>query len=140
MSWLFTNRFSATKYMKVKRMGITELLRRIWLFSANKTKSSESFCKQPTQLIVELNSSLRHIIVTLLSCLITTVLAFETFPNDSSLVTSYTATIRLACFQTSFKISWYISFPEESIRNSSTKVRNIWFFLLSFSQNERKID
>ena len=65
LSWLFTNRFRATRYMKVKRMGITEILRRIWLFSANKTKSSESFSKQPTQLIVELNSSLRHIIVTL---------------------------------------------------------------------------
>ena len=50
--------------MKVKRMGITEVLRRIWLFSANKIKSSESFSKQPTQLIVELNSSLRQIIVT----------------------------------------------------------------------------
>ena len=50
--------------MKVKRMGITEILRRIWLFSANKIKSSESFSKQPTQLIVELNSSLQHIIVT----------------------------------------------------------------------------
>ena len=37
--------------MKVKRMGITEILRRIWLFSANKIKSSESFSKQPTQLI-----------------------------------------------------------------------------------------
>ena len=51
--------------MKVKRMGITEILRRIWIFSANKIKSSESFSKQPTQLIVELNSSLRHIIVTM---------------------------------------------------------------------------
>ena len=50
--------------MKVKRMGITEILRRIWLFSANKIKSSESFSKQSTQLIVELNSSLQHIIVT----------------------------------------------------------------------------
>jgi len=49
--------------MKVKRMGITEILRRIWLFSANKIQSSESFSKQPTQNIVELNSSLRHIIV-----------------------------------------------------------------------------
>ena len=36
-------------------MEITEILRRIWLFSANKIKSSES---EPTQLIVELNSSL----------------------------------------------------------------------------------
>ena len=43
-------------------MGITEILRRILLFSANKIKSSESFSKQPTQLIVELNSSLRQII------------------------------------------------------------------------------
>ena len=50
--------------MKVKRMGITEILRTIWLFSSNKMKSSESFRKQPTQIIVELNSSLQHIIVT----------------------------------------------------------------------------
>ena len=64
LSWLFTNRFRATRYMKVKRMGITEILRRIWLFSANKTKSSEFISKQPTQLIVKLNSSLRQIIVT----------------------------------------------------------------------------
>ena len=65
LSWLFTNRLSATRKMKVKRMGITEILRRIWLFSANKIKSSESVSKQPTQLIIELNLSLRHIIVTL---------------------------------------------------------------------------
>ena len=51
--------------MKVKRMGITEILRRIWLFSANKIISFESFSKQPTHFIVELNSSLRHIIVTM---------------------------------------------------------------------------
>ena len=51
--------------MKVKRMGITEILRRISLFSANRTKSSESFSKQPTQLIVERNSSLWQIIVTI---------------------------------------------------------------------------
>jgi hypothetical protein len=43
--------------MKVKRMGITEILRRIWLFYANKIKSSESGSKQPTQLIIKLNSS-----------------------------------------------------------------------------------
>ena len=45
--------------MKVKRMGITEILRRIWLF-ANKIKSSESVGKPPTHLIVKLNSSLRQ--------------------------------------------------------------------------------
>ena len=45
-------------------MGNTEILKRIWLFSANKMKSSESFSKQPTQFIVELNSSLVDIIVT----------------------------------------------------------------------------
>ena len=44
-------------------MGITEILRRIWLFIANKIKSSEFFNKQQTQLNVELNSSLLHIIV-----------------------------------------------------------------------------
>ena len=43
-------------------MGITEILRRIRLFSANKIKSSEYFSKQPTQLIVKLNSSLQYII------------------------------------------------------------------------------
>ena len=45
LSWLFNNRFSATRYMKVKKMGITTILRRIWLFSANKIKSSESVRK-----------------------------------------------------------------------------------------------
>ena len=50
--------------MKVKRIGITEILRRICLHSANKIKSSESGSKQPTLLIVELNSSLWQIIVT----------------------------------------------------------------------------
>ena len=39
LSWVFTNRFNATRCMKVKRMGTTEILRRIWLFSANKVKS-----------------------------------------------------------------------------------------------------
>ena len=100
-SWLFTKRLSATRYTIVKRMGITEMLRWIWLFTANKIKSSESgstlitllgvpyLChfgstsfvlpiqpknknnshksKQPIQLIVKLNSSLRHIIVTMQS-------------------------------------------------------------------------
>ena len=71
---MFTNRLSVTRHMKVKRMGIVEILRRIWLFAASKIKISESVSKEPTQLIVELNSSLRHIIVTfgsdglLLSC------------------------------------------------------------------------
>ena len=32
-------------------MGITEILRRIWLFSAN-IKSSEYFSKHPTQLTI----------------------------------------------------------------------------------------
>ena len=42
--------------MKVKRIRIIEILRRVWLFSANKIK----------KLIFELNSSLRQIIVTLI--------------------------------------------------------------------------
>ena len=33
-------------------MGITEIFRRIWLFSANKIKSSELFSKQTAQLIM----------------------------------------------------------------------------------------
>ena len=55
LRWLFTNRLSATRYMNVKRMGITDMLRRIWLFSANKMKISESVSKQPTQLIIVAN-------------------------------------------------------------------------------------
>ena len=43
--------------MKVKRMGITEILRRIWLFSANKIKALNLLVNN------QLNSSLRHIIV-----------------------------------------------------------------------------
>jgi hypothetical protein len=65
MSGLFTDRLSAARYMKVKRTGITEILRRVWLFTANTIKSSESFSKQPTQLIVELNSPLRQMIDTI---------------------------------------------------------------------------
>jgi hypothetical protein len=39
--------------MKVKRMGITEIVRRIWLFSANKIKKIfESVSKKPTELII----------------------------------------------------------------------------------------
>ena len=48
---------------ELKRMGITGILRSIWLFSANKIKSSGFFSKQPTQLIVKLNSSLRQQII-----------------------------------------------------------------------------
>ena len=40
LSWLFTNIFSPTRYMKVKKMGITEIWGRIWLFSANKIKKT----------------------------------------------------------------------------------------------------
>ena len=58
LNWLFTNRLSATRYMKVKRMGITEILRKIWQFSANEIKSSESVNKQPTQLIIA--AEIRH--------------------------------------------------------------------------------
>ena len=57
LSWLFTNRLSAPIYTKVKGMGITQILRRICLFSAHNIKSCESFSKQLTHLIVELNSS-----------------------------------------------------------------------------------
>ena len=47
----------------MKQNGNSRNFERIWLFSADKIKSPESFSKQPTQLILELNSSLRHIIV-----------------------------------------------------------------------------
>ena len=44
--------------MKVKRMGITEILRRIWVFSANKMKSSESVSEHQIQLIIA--AEIRH--------------------------------------------------------------------------------
>ena len=47
-------------YMKVKRIEITEILRRIWLFSENKIKTSGSVGKQSTQLKFEFNLSLRQ--------------------------------------------------------------------------------
>ena len=51
--------------MKVKRIKRTEILRRIWLFSANEIEKKYEFVsKQPTQLIIELNSLLRQIIDT----------------------------------------------------------------------------
>ena len=72
MSWVqwwvelvgYSNRLSATRYMKGKRMGMIEILGGIWLFSANEMKMSETFSKEPTQVIVEIIFSLRHIIVT----------------------------------------------------------------------------
>ena len=51
--------------MKIKRMGMIEILRWMWLFSKSKKKNSETFSQQPTHLIVELNLSLRHIVVTI---------------------------------------------------------------------------
>jgi hypothetical protein len=54
----FVGSFSATRCMKVKRMGISDILRRIWLLSANKIKNSESVGKQPTQLIIA--AEIRH--------------------------------------------------------------------------------
>ena len=53
--------------LNFKIMGMTEILRSIWLFSTNKIKSSQSFSKQPTQLIVELNLSSRQKLGTILS-------------------------------------------------------------------------
>ena len=46
-------------YLKGKAMGlgIKEILRRIWLISASKIKSSESIYKQSTQVKLKLNSS-----------------------------------------------------------------------------------
>ena len=48
--------------MKVKKMGITEILRRIWLFSANKIKFYESVSKQPTDLIIAAHKCHKNIV------------------------------------------------------------------------------
>ena len=57
--------YKQIKLMEFKRMGIKEIFRRIWLFSENKIKNSESVSTQPSQLIVELNSLLRQKLGTL---------------------------------------------------------------------------
>ena len=49
-----------------------------WTISAKKIKSSESLCKEPIQPIVELSSSLRHIIVTR-ECLFFALFCSKTF-------------------------------------------------------------
>ena len=48
-------------------MGIKEILRRIWLISADKIKTSESVGKQSTQHKLELNSSVRQKLGTITS-------------------------------------------------------------------------
>jgi len=52
MRWLktqFSDKILLDKYMKVKRMGTKDILRRVWLISANKMKPSKSICKQSSQ-------------------------------------------------------------------------------------------
>ena len=50
-SWLFTNRVRATRYMKVKRMGTIEILRRTWLHTALvKVEVSELIAPVPSEL------------------------------------------------------------------------------------------
>ena len=44
-------------------MRNTEILKKIWLFSANKRKSSESISKQPTQLIIATHNCHNRLIV-----------------------------------------------------------------------------
>ena len=62
LSSLLTNRSRATRYMKVKSIEITEILRRIWLFSAKKIQSPESgriktySTHRWTQLIIVVNN------------------------------------------------------------------------------------
>ena len=58
--------------MKVKRKGITEILRRIWLFSANKIKKALNLYVNN-----QLNSSLRHVIVTF----ILSIMYCQSFPR-----------------------------------------------------------
>ena len=74
--------------MKVKRMGITEILRRIWLFSANKIKSSEFFSKQPSQLIIKLNSSLLQKLGTLVPKIKKSVKSVNNMSSDEILCKS----------------------------------------------------
>ena len=61
--------------MKVKRMGIKEILRRVWLFSVNKIISSESFSKQQAQLIIAAHNC--HIRIKLWHCRMYNVTSFQ---------------------------------------------------------------
>ena len=58
---------SATRCIKVKRIGIKETLRSIWLISGNKIKPSQSICKQSSKLKIKLRlkSSLWQTIATM---------------------------------------------------------------------------
>ena len=58
----FSDKVLLDTYMKVNGMRIKEILRRIWLLSANKIKPSESICKQSSQVKLELNLSFWQII------------------------------------------------------------------------------
>ena len=51
-----------------ENVGVTEILRSIWLFSANTIKSSESFIKHPTQLIIAADNC--HIYYFLWNCIL----------------------------------------------------------------------
>ena len=55
MNWvgcLLTDKVLPEKWKLREWEYVTEILRRIWLFSASKIKNSEYFSKKPTQLII----------------------------------------------------------------------------------------
>ena len=57
LSWLKIVHNSVFWYMKIKRMGIKEILRRTWLTSENKIKPPKSFSKQSSQVNSYSNST-----------------------------------------------------------------------------------
>ena len=64
MSWLFTKRFRAFYLIFRKQPNPSQNVCYSHSFNFHVSSSSESVSKETTQLIIELNSSLQHIIVT----------------------------------------------------------------------------
>ena len=67
LSWFFTKRFGAFYLICIKKSNPFQSFCYSHSLNFHVSGSPESVCKQPTQLIVKLNSSLQNIIVTKIS-------------------------------------------------------------------------
>ena len=127
-------------------MGITKILRKIWLFSANKIESSESGSKQPNQLILKINSSLRHIIVTneIKACShrYSSLYSYYDEKWHGYFTTPLLTSIEMSNAQTVQEILNYganIKIIAKTSHGGDLGAKYLIFFLISFPRNERKI-
>ena len=109
-------------------MGITEILRRNCLFSANKIKSSETFSKQPTQLIIAAHNCHKEAMILQPFCWhVQCMLQFGTWspliPIELFLFIQLPHNV-IKCFLEFFNIFWYdftrccIIFSAEVVKKS----------------------